>query len=165
MPNKNLILGTINVKKVELVEAMGKEYEVNYDLPEIVETKKPKEALIKINYLLENMDFESNYTIGSPIELLAYSEILKSKNKITGSEFDKIRSKVFEYFKNIKLNYVILIFCKKNADDFDMDLHYKICKYLRVLTGLSSFHDGYIELEDLSVESNASYLKQQFKID
>ena len=60
MPNKNLILGTINVKKVELVEAMGKEYEVNYDLSEIVETKKPKEALIKINYLLDNMDFESN---------------------------------------------------------------------------------------------------------
>ena len=164
MPNKNLILGTINVKKVELVEAMGKEYEVNYDLSEIVETKKPKEALIKINYLLENMDFKSNYTIGSPIELLAYSEILKSKNKITGSEFNKIRSKVFEYFKNTKLNYVILIFCKKNANDFDMDLHYKICKYLGVLTGLSAFHDGYIELEDLSAESNASYLKQ-FKID
>ena len=164
MPNKNLILGTINVKKVELVEAMGKEYEVNYDLPEIVKTEKPKEALIKINYLLDNMDFESNYTIGSPIELLAYSEILKSKNKITGSEFNKIRSKVFEYFKNTKLGYVILIFCKKNADDFEMDLHYKICKYLRILTGLSSFHDGYIELEDLSAESNASYLKQ-FKID
>ena len=164
MPNKNLILGTINVKKVELVEAMGKKYEVNYDLPEIVETKKSKEALIKINYLLDNMDFESNYTIGSPIELLAYSEILKSKNKITGSEFNKIRSKVFEYFKNTKLGYVILIFCKKNADDFEMDLHYKICKYLRILTGLSSFHDGYIELEDLSAESNASYLKQ-FKID
>ena len=164
MPNKNLILGTINVKKVELVEAMGKEYGVNYDLPEIVETKKPREALIKINYLLDNMNFESNYTIGSPIELLAYSEILKSKNKITGSEFNKIRSKVFEYFKNTKLGYVILIFCKKNADDFEMDLHYKICKYLRILTGLSSFHDGYIELEDLSAESNASYLKQ-FKID
>lgn len=164
MPNKNLILGTINVKKVELVEAMGKEYKVNYDLPEIVETKKPKEALIKINYLLENMDFESNYTIGSPIELLAYSEILKSKNKITDSEFNKIRSKVFEYFKNTKLNYVILIFCKKNANYFEIDLHYKICKYLRILTGLSSFHDGYIELEDLSAESNASYLKQ-FKID
>ena len=110
------------------------------------------------------MDFESNYTIGSPIELLAYSEILKSKNKITGSEFNKIRSKVFEYFKNTKLNYVILIFCKKNANDFETDLHYKICKYLRILTGLSSFHDGYIELEDLSAESNASYLKQ-FKID
>ena len=164
MSNKNLILGTINVKKVELVEAMGKKYEVNYDLPEIVETKKSKEALIKINYLLDNMDFESNYTIGSPIELLAYSEILKSKNKITGSEFNKIRSKVFEYFKNTKLNYVILIFCKKDVNDFDMDLHYKICKYLRILTGLSSFHDGYIELEDLSAKSNASYLKQ-FKID
>ena len=164
MPNKNLILGTINVKKVELVKAMGKEYEVNYDLSEIVETEKPREALIKINYLLDNMDFKSNYTIGSPIELLAYSEILKSKNKITGFEFNKIRSKVFEYFKNTKLNYVILIFCKKNANDFEMDLHYKICKYLKVLTGLSTFHDGYIELEDLSAESNASYLKQ-FKID
>jgi hypothetical protein len=164
MSNHNIILGTVGTKKVELAKAIGKDFMINYDLSDLVNTENPKDVLIKIDYLLENMEFDKNYTIGSHIELLAYADILKTNEEITFSEFNKVYKKVLAYFENNKFNYIILILCKKGTDQLSINLHYEICKYLHALTGNYTFHDGYIEVEDISGESNASYLKQ-FKID
>jgi hypothetical protein len=164
MSNHNIILGTVGTKKAELAKAISKDFMINYDLSDLVNIENPKDVLIKIHYLLENIQFDKNYTIGSPIELLACADILKTNKKITFSEFNKVYKKVLAYFENNKFNYIILILCKKEADQLSINLHYEICKYLHALTGSYTFHNGYIELEDVSGESNASYLKQ-FKID